>query len=201
MKVGRGNFRPPPQVESAVVRMVPRRPRPQVAFEEWDGLLRLCFGRKNRTLRAGLLGSRAGLEVLVENYRVWCAENDVPVLGGSEDARGEDEGGMEIDNEDEDADEEEDEEWNGFMDIDEELSHFLKEQQKHDEKPDNPHRSGGINPKRKKKKGKLHEAVREKIREVLEDETGLADKRARMCDEGDFLRLLYAFNRRGIHFA
>jgi len=42
--------------------------------------------------------------------------------------------------------------------------------------------------------------VREKVRKVLEDDTALAEKRARLCDEGDFLKLLYAFNLEGIHF-
>jgi 18S rRNA (adenine1779-N6/adenine1780-N6)-dimethyltransferase len=36
---------------------------------------------------------------------------------------------------------------------------------------------------------------------VLEDKTGLADKRARMCDEGDFLKLLWELNREGVHFS
>jgi 18S rRNA (adenine1779-N6/adenine1780-N6)-dimethyltransferase len=44
LKVGRNNFRPPPKVDSAVVRIEPRNPVPDVNFREWDGLLRLCFG-------------------------------------------------------------------------------------------------------------------------------------------------------------
>jgi len=52
----------------------------------------------------------------------------------------------------------------------------------------------------RKRKGKVHELVREKVRAVLEDKTQLADRRARMCDEGDFLKLLYLFNQEGIHF-
>jgi 18S rRNA (adenine1779-N6/adenine1780-N6)-dimethyltransferase len=40
MKVGKANFKPPPAVESSVVRLVPKNPRPQISFEEWDGLLR-----------------------------------------------------------------------------------------------------------------------------------------------------------------
>ena len=52
----------------------------------------------------------------------------------------------------------------------------------------------------RKKRGKVSELVREKVRQVLEDETGLAEKRARMCDENEFLKLLWAFNQKGIHF-
>jgi 18S rRNA (adenine1779-N6/adenine1780-N6)-dimethyltransferase len=40
MKVGRNNFRPPPKVESRVVRIEPRTPPPPVNFLEWDGLIR-----------------------------------------------------------------------------------------------------------------------------------------------------------------
>ena len=52
MKVGKNNFRPPPKVESSVVRIEPRNPPPPVDFEEWDGLLRIAFVRKNKTLAA-----------------------------------------------------------------------------------------------------------------------------------------------------
>jgi 18S rRNA (adenine1779-N6/adenine1780-N6)-dimethyltransferase len=38
--VKRNNFRPAPQVESSVVRLVPRDPPPPVQFEEYDGLTR-----------------------------------------------------------------------------------------------------------------------------------------------------------------
>jgi 18S rRNA (adenine1779-N6/adenine1780-N6)-dimethyltransferase len=52
MKVGKKNFRPPPKVESSVVRVEPKNPMPQIDFVQWDGLLRLCFSRKNKTLGA-----------------------------------------------------------------------------------------------------------------------------------------------------
>ncbi len=52
MKVGKNNFRPPPKVESSVVRIAPRNPPPPVNYEEWDGLLRIAFIRKNKTLAA-----------------------------------------------------------------------------------------------------------------------------------------------------
>lgn len=44
MKVGKNNFRPPPKVESSVVRLEPRYPPPPIDFDEWDGLLRIIFG-------------------------------------------------------------------------------------------------------------------------------------------------------------
>ncbi|CAI5482097.1 unnamed protein product [Closterium sp. Yama58-4] len=52
LKVGRNNFRPPPKVDSSVVRIEPRHPLPPINLQEWDGLLRLCFSRKNKTLGA-----------------------------------------------------------------------------------------------------------------------------------------------------
>ncbi|KAF2230391.1 dimethyladenosine transferase [Viridothelium virens] len=193
MKVGRKNFSPPPLVESSVVRVVPKVPRPKIGYEEWDGLLRVCFVRKNKTLRADFLGTSSVMDMLEANYRTWCAQNDIPVDDGpAEDGVGE---GVEMEVE-VDAVEDEDE-WEGIMDVDEEddLPDFFKEERDKQMKQKNK-----SNPQRKKR-GKVAELVREKVRRVLEDETQLADKRARMCDEGDFLKLLYEFNQVGIHFS
>jgi 18S rRNA (adenine1779-N6/adenine1780-N6)-dimethyltransferase len=74
MKVGKGNFRPPPQVESSVVRMSPKNPPPPVAFEEFDGLNRIIFSRMNKTIR-GTFSAKGVKEMLERNYRTWCAEN------------------------------------------------------------------------------------------------------------------------------
>ena len=43
LKVGKANFRPPPQVESAVVRITPKTgaERPKFNFAEMDGMLRV----------------------------------------------------------------------------------------------------------------------------------------------------------------
>ena len=41
MKVGKNNFRPPPKVESSVVRIEPRQPPPVINFKEWEGLTRI----------------------------------------------------------------------------------------------------------------------------------------------------------------
>ncbi|ORX38829.1 putative rRNA (adenine-N6,N6-)-dimethyltransferase [Kockovaella imperatae] len=74
MKVGKGNFRPPPQVESSVVRLSPRDPPPQIRFEEFDGLNRIIFSRMNKHVRA-CFGAKGVKEMLEKNYRTWCAEN------------------------------------------------------------------------------------------------------------------------------
>ena len=193
MKVGKNNFRPPPQVESSVVRIEPKlgNERPGVSWDEWDGMLRICFVRKNKTLRASWLGTKEVLSMVERNYRVWCAMNNVAVddtvVGEEED--------MEVD---ESPGFQEDDEWGGIMDVDEEvdeLPSFFKEEAERITKVN------GNKTKSKKKKTRVAELIREKIRKVLEDDTELADQRAAKCDENDFLRLLSAFNGEGIHFA
>merc|ERR1711972_623174 len=71
-KVARGSFNPPPEVDSMVVKVVPRDPPIQVDFREWDGLMRICFGRKRKTLRSSF-GMSHTLRTLEENYKTWCA--------------------------------------------------------------------------------------------------------------------------------
>lgn len=130
MKVGKNNFRPPPKVESSVVRIEIKNPRPQVDFHEWDGLLRIVFVRKNRTIAAGFKSSTI-LAILEKNYRAFLASSNEMI---------------------DDRD------------------------------------------------GSMMEVLKEKIDFVL-TETSLGDKRAGKCDQTDFLRLLYAFHKLGIHFA
>jgi 18S rRNA (adenine1779-N6/adenine1780-N6)-dimethyltransferase len=193
MKVGKNNFRPPPQVESSVVRIYPKlgTERPGVSWNEWDGMLRICFVRKNKTLRASWLGTKEVLAMVERNYRVWCAINNVSiddtVIGDEEE--------MDVD---EGPGAAEEEEWGGIMDMDDEaddLPSFFKEEAERISK------GNDIKTKSKKKKTRVAGLVREKIRKVLEDNTELADQRAAKCDENDFLRLLSAFNEEGIHFA
>ena len=191
MKVGKNNFKPPPAVESSVVRLVPKNPRPQISYEEWDGLLRVVFVRKNKTLRASFFGTTSVMDLLEANYRTWCAQNDIPVEEGPVTEVEND--GMELE---EDFGGEDEQEWDGFMDVDDDdVPDFFKEEMDLREKQQNGKRS------KRRKKGKVAELVREKVRRVLEDKTDLADKRARVCDEGDFLKLLWEFNQEGIHFS
>ncbi|XP_042410991.1 ribosomal RNA small subunit methyltransferase-like [Zingiber officinale] len=68
LKVGRNNFRPPPKVDSSVVRIEPRRPLPPVSFKEWDGMVRLCFNRKNKTL-GSIFKQKSVISLLEKNYR------------------------------------------------------------------------------------------------------------------------------------
>lgn len=78
LKVSKNNFRPPPKVESSVVRLEPRIPRPSVDFKEWDGLVRICFQRKNKSLRA-IFTANSVVQLLEKNYRTHCALTNTPL--------------------------------------------------------------------------------------------------------------------------
>ncbi|KXG50986.1 18S rRNA dimethylase DIM1 [Penicillium griseofulvum] len=195
MKVGKNNFKPPPQVESSVIRMVPKNPRPQINYEEWDGLLRIVFVRKNKTLRSSFIGTTSIMDLLEANYRTWCAQNDIPVEDGPVEVANDDAMAMDMGDEQEQeqaADEPVDEVMD--MDDDDDVPDFFKENT--NARLEAALKSAGS----RKKRGKVAELVREKVRQVLEDDTDLGEKRARMCDENDFLKLLWAFNQKGIHF-
>lgn len=106
LKVGKNNFRPPPKVDSSVVRIEPRKPPPAVNFKEWDGLVRICFTRKNKTL-GSIFRQKRVLSIMEKNYKTLQAlgvsaaggdvADDVAVLGES--------GEMEAESEDVDDDE------------------------------------------------------------------------------------------------
>ncbi|KDP28252.1 hypothetical protein JCGZ_14023 [Jatropha curcas] len=68
LKVGKNNFRPPPKVDSSVVRIEPRKPLPKVNPKEWDGFIRICFIRKNKTLGA-IFRMKNVLSMLEKNYK------------------------------------------------------------------------------------------------------------------------------------
>jgi 18S rRNA (adenine1779-N6/adenine1780-N6)-dimethyltransferase len=207
LKVGKNNFNPPPKVESSVVRIEPKlgSERPAISFEEWDGMLRVCFNRKNKTLRAAWLGTREVLGMVERNWRTWCAIQGIAVDDGPVERAAEDEDdadGMEVD-----ALDGGEEEWEGIMDMDDspadegddDTPAFFKEARAA-EAERNRQKQAQKTPGRRKKT-KVSELIREKIRKVLEDVTELADRRAGKCDENDFIKLLYAFNEEGIHFA
>ncbi|XP_017884874.1 probable dimethyladenosine transferase [Ceratina calcarata] len=75
MKVGKNNFRPPPKVESNVVRIEPRNPPPPINYQEWDGLTRIAFVRKNKTLSAAFKQTTV-LTMLEKNYKLHCSLNN-----------------------------------------------------------------------------------------------------------------------------
>ncbi|CAN0185619.1 unnamed protein product, partial [Ascophyllum nodosum] len=71
-KVNRNNFRPPPKVDSRVVRIELRNPPPPVNFTEWDGMVRIIFNRKNKTLRSTLT-TKCTLKFLASNINTYRA--------------------------------------------------------------------------------------------------------------------------------
>lgn len=79
MKVGKNNFRPPPKVESNVVRIEPRNPPPPINYQEWDGLTRIAFVRKNKTLSAAFKQT-AVMAMLEKNYKLHCSLNNKVLL-------------------------------------------------------------------------------------------------------------------------
>ncbi|KAK1419156.1 hypothetical protein QVD17_28315 [Tagetes erecta] len=112
LKVGRNNFRPPPKVDSSVVRIEPRKPTPSVNFKEWDGLVRICFTRKNKTIGA-IFKQKRVLSILEKNYKTLQAlqssqgnqmATDASVLGDSSELTMEtddnDDGGDDVEDDD-----------------------------------------------------------------------------------------------------
>lgn len=72
MRVKRTEFRPPPKVDSTVVRIEPKNPPPPINYQEWDGILRIVFLRKNKTLSA-IFKQSTILEMLEKNYKTYCS--------------------------------------------------------------------------------------------------------------------------------
>lgn len=80
-KVDRNSFRPPPKVDSVIVKIIPRKEILPVDFREWNGLLRICFTRKRRTLRS-IFKKPSVLGMLEQNHKVACAfKSQVPYSG------------------------------------------------------------------------------------------------------------------------
>ena len=176
LKVGKNNFRPPPKVDSSVVRIEPRNPPPPVNFTEWDGLVRLCFSRKNRTLGA-IFKTNTVLDLLVRNAKLvqalglGKANNASNATSGLEammaaDGDGDGDDGMAA------AD-------------DEEMAEATT----------------GTGSKGGKASKEERDQVREKAIRVLHSAGNYEDKRSAKLSNEDFLALLAAFNAEGLHFS
>lgn len=70
-KVSAHNFRPPPKVESALVRIEPRKPAPPINFIEWDGLIKICFNRRHRILNA-IFANKNVINAISKNHKIVC---------------------------------------------------------------------------------------------------------------------------------
>lgn len=67
MKISKNSFVPPPKVESSVIRLDPKTPPPPIDFEEWDGLVKLLFNRKNKKA-SSIFKTKTTIETLRELY-------------------------------------------------------------------------------------------------------------------------------------
>lgn len=173
LKVGKNNFRPPPKVDSSVVRIEPRHPPPPVNFLEWDGLVRLCFGRKNKTLGAIFRQSNT-LQLLERNFKLYQALCSTTLPNSAESTLSAAMSRMATDEPETDNDTES----VADMDMD---SHPVQGQTR-------------------RKASKYSEDFKTKVLAVLEQSDYSEKRSAKLCQD-DFLQLLSVFNAAGIHFA
>jgi len=168
MKVSKNNFTPPPKVESSIVRIEPKNPPPEINYMEWDGLLRICFIKKNKTL-GSIFKNKSVLKMLLHNYETY--QN----MSKEESKEGEN---------------------NTFN------SAFLNSAQGMME--EDTTNASTINDKDDDEKieeegDSKMKTFKEKIVAVLK-EGGYLEKRGVKMDLDDYLKLLYLFNKNGIHF-
>lgn len=67
MRIPASQFRPPPKVDSAIIRMYPRGWPEDLDFAQWDAMLRVLFAGKNKTMRSLLTGSKTTVAMLALN--------------------------------------------------------------------------------------------------------------------------------------
>ena len=197
MKVSRNNFRPPPKVESSVVRIEPRNPPPAIDFMEWDGLLRICFQRRNRMLRA-IFGQKSVLRDLAAKQATAAALRDNEKRAADlasaiqsmfiDGAKKSDIAMDEVD------DENCDEDSNALN----ETPMQMEDAPTKDMEMEDVGNVSKTKPKRPVDK-KL-QALKEKVLGVLE-ETGFASTRSSQISIEDFTKILNAFSAKGICFS
>lgn len=176
-KVGRNNFNPPPKVESRVVRIEVRVPPPPIDFQEWDGMVRVCFNRKNKTCRATFLNKKL-LKLMLQNMRSLhemsaCAEEKGRKSKGRKSKGRKDRGGGKFRGKGTDS----------KMALDAEF-HFSE---------------GVVEVASSSAPSSTKEMAR--MVEGVLTEANLSSKRPSQLDIPDFVRLLHLFNTKGIHFA
>ena len=204
MKVSKKNFVPPPKVESSVVRIEPLHPLPQINFIEWDGMLRICFSRKNKTLGA-LFKQKKIFEMIYQNYKKFMKnnngiintnnneQNNVCVVDNKINENNNEENiikglihnindgndnekNMELDNDDDDEDKKEN-----------------QEEEKEDEQMKSEDENNNNNKDNEKCK------FRVKLINLLKKNNFLQQRASKM-NITNFLELLNLFNNNGIHF-
>ena len=200
MKVSKKNFVPPPKVESSVVRIEPVHPLPQINFIEWDGMLRICFSRKNKTLGA-LFKQKKVFEMIYQNYKKFMAKNEgniiqnqstneIKVIDLNINLKNDEniiKGLINNINENENDNKND-------MDLDNDDEEDKNEIKEDDKDDDEDKKLGNINePDDEKIKFKL------KLINLLKDNNFLQQRAIKMTIT-NFLELLNLFNNNGIHF-
>lgn len=191
LKVGKNNFRPPPKVDSSVVRIEPRHPPPPIPLLEWDGLVRLAFGRKNKTLGAAFRTSRT-LQALEQNYITFKALSlgagqqqqqpavaSIAALGSSSEPAG-----MDVSDDEDDDDEAAAAGGSSSMAVDGMDADAAAVQA----------------PGARRTKGKVSPEFKELVMRVL-TAGGFDQMRPAKMTQEDFLKLLADFNAADIHFS
>ena len=203
MKVSKNNFVPPPKVESSVVRIEPVHPLPNINFLEWDGMLRICFSRKNKTLGA-LFKQKKIFDMIYKNYKKFSKDNPENIINNEKEIKvidnkinennddniikglinnineNENDKNMDLDDNDNDNDDDEDKKDN-------------IENDKDDEEMNNKEGDNKGNNDNEKNRFKV------KLVNLLKDNNFLQQRAAKMTIT-NFLELLNLFNINGIHF-
>ena len=208
MKVSKKNFVPPPKVESSVVRIEPIHPLPKINFLEWDGLLRICFSRKNKTLGA-LFKQKKIFEMIYQNYKNFIKNNEknqdkneiikeeIPIVDneinqnienesnlikGLENNMNDEENGMEVEN---DADDDND------------IKLEKEDSGNHDEEKDDGEKNNNDESKMESNDDKNKFKIF--LINLLKNNNFLQQRAVKMTIT-NFLELLNLFNNNGIHF-
>lgn len=77
MKISAASFKPPPKVESSVIRMEPKNPPPPVDFAEWDEMVKIAMNRKHKKLHALFSGNKTTVKELHKIHSSYCQMNNV----------------------------------------------------------------------------------------------------------------------------
>ena len=186
MKVSKNNFKPPPKVESSIVRIEPKNPPPDVNYVEWDGLLRILFTRKNKTVGA-LFKNKTILKLLLENYKkLNQLQNEESKMEDPKESKGVGVFLLQGDGMEEEKAEDDNEEDEG------------DKKKKKKEKKGKQSNENDMDTEGKEGNPELKE-FKDKISKVLK-ESGYEEERTNKLKLDDFLKLLSAFNSAGIHF-
>ena len=185
-QVGKNNFRPPPKVDSSVVRIEPRHPLPPVNLREWDGLLRLAFSRKNKTL-GSIFRQKQVLSLLHRNFLTYQSLQGTMGNGAAVPVSADGGGIADVFMAE------------GALDEDEEEGE-VKEEEEEVEMMDGVEKVGEAGSEGGTGTVRDTADMKERVLGVLK-EGGYEEKRSSKLSQDDFLHLLALLNKHGIHFA